>query len=115
MKKRSGKIILLLLCFILSFQIINGKKDTFFLVCKAKTGTPAKYEYDKLGRVKKIIYNDNRVVEYKYDANGNILEVKIKDNNSTTEEKKDNREDTDKQEKDVDNQDAFQEPSKDNN
>ncbi len=36
-----------------------------------------KYEYDKLNRVVKVIYDDGRYVRYVYDANGNIKESKL--------------------------------------
>lgn len=35
------------------------------------------YEYDKLGRVVKIIYSENNYVKYEYDANGNITNVTV--------------------------------------
>ena len=33
------------------------------------------YEYDKLNRLVKVTYGDGSYVEYKYDANGNLIEV----------------------------------------
>lgn len=35
----------------------------------------ADYEYDDLGRVTKVVYEDGSSVTYTYDANGNIVEV----------------------------------------
>lgn len=35
----------------------------------------ADYEYDDLGRVTKVVYEDGSSVAYTYDANGNIVEV----------------------------------------
>lgn len=35
----------------------------------------ADYEYDDLGRVIKVVYEDGSSVTYTYDANGNIVEV----------------------------------------
>ena len=35
------------------------------------------YEYDDLGRLTKIVYDDGTVVTYVYDSNGNILEVTV--------------------------------------
>lgn len=34
-----------------------------------------KYEYDKLNRLIKVIYDKNNYIEYEYDANGNITKV----------------------------------------
>ena len=39
--------------------------------------TTTNYEYDKMGRLKKIIYGPNNYVEYNYDANGNIVNVNV--------------------------------------
>lgn len=35
------------------------------------------YEYDMLNRVKKVIYEDGSYVEYTYDKNGNIVDIKV--------------------------------------
>ena len=35
----------------------------------------ATYEYDELGRVIKVTYDDGSVVEYEYDEAGNRIEV----------------------------------------
>lgn len=35
----------------------------------------AQYEYDRLGRVTKITYQDGSVITYEYDKNGNIVSV----------------------------------------
>ena len=35
------------------------------------------YEYDKIGRVTKVIYDDGSGVRYEYDAAGNITEIKV--------------------------------------
>lgn len=51
------------------------------------------YEYDKLNRVTKIIYDDGSYVEYTYDANGNITKVKKVDNKSTSDSKDDSSSD----------------------
>lgn len=37
----------------------------------------ASYVYDKLGRVTKVIYDENNYVEYSYDKNGNITDVNV--------------------------------------
>lgn len=47
--------------------------------------TQAKYEYDKLGRLTKVIYDEKNYMEYTYDANGNITEVKKTTNGITKE------------------------------
>lgn len=47
--------------------------------------TAANYEYDKLGRLVKVIYDENNYIEYTYDANGNITKVQ-KTVNGITEE-----------------------------
>ncbi|NLZ46028.1 MAG: hypothetical protein GX896_04985 [Clostridiales bacterium] len=40
----------------------------------------AKYEYDKLDRLIKVIYDEDNYIEYTYDSNGNIKKVKtVKD------------------------------------
>jgi YD repeat-containing protein len=33
------------------------------------------YEYDRLGRLTKVIYDEDNYIEYKYDANGNITKI----------------------------------------
>ncbi len=35
----------------------------------------AEYEYDKLGRLVKVKYDDLNYIEYEYDANGNINKI----------------------------------------
>lgn len=35
------------------------------------------YEYDTLNRVTKVTYEDGSYVEYEYDSNGNILNIKV--------------------------------------
>ena len=47
--------------------------------------TAANYEYDKLGRLIKVIYDENNYITYTYDANGNITKVQ-KTVNGITEE-----------------------------
>lgn len=37
--------------------------------------TEPKYEYDLLNRLTKVIYDDDNYIEYKYDANGNIVKI----------------------------------------
>ena len=38
--------------------------------------TNAAYEYDQLGRLTKVIFDEKNFITYSYDANGNITEVK---------------------------------------
>lgn len=59
----------------------ESKTDTTTTTTVTITGddsnyTQAQYEYDKLGRLIKVIYDEENYIEYVYDANGNIVEVK---------------------------------------
>ena len=45
------------------------------------------YEYDMLNRVKKVIYEDGSYVEYEYDKNGNIVDIKVYESLSDEEYK----------------------------
>ena len=45
------------------------------------------YEYDMLNRVKKVIYEDGSYVEYEYDKNGNIVDIKVYESLSEEEYK----------------------------
>lgn len=64
------KIITVIMCAAISVTIVfHGIKP--YTVCAAE------YEYDELGRVTKVTYDDNSSVTYEYDANGNILSVTI--------------------------------------
>lgn len=45
-----------------------------FFVASMSTGIQAQtYEYDKLGRVSRVIYDDGGYSVYEYDANGNLI------------------------------------------
>lgn len=47
----------------------------------------ARYEYDKQGRVIKVVYADGSSVAYEYDANGNLLKiVPVGENNTVTDD-----------------------------
>ncbi len=59
MKKKIILILITVLCLFLQAGSIYG----------------ADYEYDDLGRVTKVVYEDGSSVTYIYDANGNIVEV----------------------------------------
>lgn len=58
----------------------------------------AEYEYDNLGRVTKVIYEDNSSVTYEYDANGNIVSVTRTQGEQETKPSKPQEETTAKQE-----------------
>lgn len=45
--------------------------------------TQAEYEYDKLGRLIRVIYDEENYIEYSYDANGNITDIKKTVNGET--------------------------------
>lgn len=53
----------------------------------------ADYEYDDLGRVTKTVYEDGSSVTYTYDANGNIVEIKVDEEDIVND--KDNADDQD--------------------
>lgn len=57
-------------------DFINGEITDFPIDVKLKNKN-ASYEYDKLGRVIKVIYDENNYVEYTYDKNGNITDVNV--------------------------------------
>ncbi len=46
------------------------------------------YTYDKLNRLKSVTYEDGSMVEYEYDANGNMKESKVYDKQKAEEEAK---------------------------
>lgn len=58
----------------------------------------AEYEYDNLGRVTKVTYEDNSSVTYEYDANGNIVSVTRTQGEQETKPSKPQEETTAKQE-----------------
>lgn len=47
------------------------------------------YEYDDLNRLTEERHDDGTVIYYSYDANGNLLDVEVKDGNDTENEKPD--------------------------
>ncbi len=68
----------------------NGNAGKLFMICimvfcmavaeqvmasEAKNAENTEYEYDKLGRVTQVTYQDGSGVRYEYDANGNILKI----------------------------------------
>ncbi len=55
---------------------------SFIAVLSAAAAAPLtaqaeEYQYDDLGRVISVTYENGDLVEYRYDPNGNILEVKV--------------------------------------
>ncbi len=57
-------------------QFVNGE-ITEFPNNENFTDRNVSYEYDKLGRVTKVIYDSENYIEYVYDKNGNITDVKV--------------------------------------
>ena len=57
------------------------------------------YEYDKIGRVTRVIYDDDSGVRYEYDAAGNITEIKVDENE--TKEPEPAPEDTEAEKKEI--------------
>ena len=53
----------------------------FITIAMLSAGTTGaeNYEYDKLNRVTKVIYEDGSYVTYEYDANGNITHTEVYD------------------------------------
>ena len=45
------------------------------LVCGAAWSATATYDYDALGRLARVLYNDGKIAVYKYDAAGNRPQV----------------------------------------
>ena len=45
------------------------------LVCGAAWSATATYDYDALGRLARVLYNDGKIAVYKYDAAGNRTQV----------------------------------------
>lgn len=60
-------------------KFIDGEIQEF-PVNKKLTNRDVSYEYDKLGRVTKVKYDDDNYIEYTYDKNGNITDVKVHGN-----------------------------------
>jgi len=66
MKKKIKKVIFCTMFCVTAAAIGGMKNDTVWA---------AEYEYDELGRVTKVTYEDKSSITYEYDANGNILRV----------------------------------------
>ena len=63
-------------------QMINGEIEEF-PADRTLTDRQVTYEYDKLGRVTRVVYSEDYYIEYVYDANGNITSINVHD---TTQE-----------------------------
>lgn len=61
----------------------------------------ADYEYDDLGRVTRTVYEDGSSVTYTYDANGNIVEIKVDEEDHADDE--DNADNSDENKDDENN------------
>ncbi len=66
MKKKFVQVMCCAMFCVTAATIGRMKNDTVWA---------AEYEYDELGRVTKVTYEDNSSITYEYDANGNILRV----------------------------------------
>jgi len=73
-----------------------------FLALPAQAET---YEYDKLNRLTKVVYDDGSCIEYEYDANGNMT--------MTESEEKSQPEDSDTPQTPSDEDDVPQKPTED--
>ena len=54
-------------------------------------GNTIRYDYDEVGNLKRLYYPDNHYIEYKYDENSNLIEVKDGNLITTFEYDKNNR------------------------
>ncbi|WP_207717373.1 RHS repeat domain-containing protein [Anaerosporobacter faecicola] len=83
MKKRIV-IVGVVLMGILGIRLYVNASKTEEVTCNSEvqeetvttTQNDATYTYDKLGRLIKVIYEDGSYIEYEYDANGNITNIK---------------------------------------
>lgn len=56
------------------------KKSLFFavlvlLLCSVSYVSAETYQYDKLNRLTKVIYEDGSYISYEYDASGNLSKI----------------------------------------
>ncbi len=63
-KSKKSKRLIILMVTISLFMILSDNVNA------------ESYEYDKLGRVRKVTYDDGSCIIYEYDANGNITNKK---------------------------------------
>ncbi len=58
--------------FLRQYAFVFSAALSLFVVCMSVDAKAETYEYDKLNRVTKVIYDDQSYTVYEYDANGNI-------------------------------------------
>jgi len=56
-------------------RFLVGAAACVVLACGAARGATATYDYDALGRLTRVLYDDGKVAVYKYDAAGNRTQV----------------------------------------
>lgn len=82
MKKKALKVLTgigglgIAFCIVLATSAVEASAET-------------EYEYDDLNRLTEERHDDGTVIYYSYDANGNLLDVEVKDGNDTENEKPD--------------------------
>lgn len=74
MKKRGIKVLTGVLGFGIVFCAAMGASAL-------KVSAETEYEYDDLNRLTEERHDDGTVIYYSYDANGNLLDVEVKDGN----------------------------------
>lgn len=74
MKKRGLKVLTGALGFSIVFCAAMGASAL-------KVSAETEYEYDDLNRLTEERHDDGTVIYYSYDANGNLLDVEVKDGN----------------------------------
>lgn len=82
MKKKALKVLTGIGGLSIAFCIALG---TSAVAVSAET----EYEYDDLNRLTEERHDDGTVIYYSYDANGNLLDVEVKDGSDTENEKPD--------------------------
>lgn len=78
------------------FAILLGSGVVFctaFGVQSVKVFAETEYEYDDLNRLTEERHDDGTVIYYRYDSNGNLLDVEVKDGNNEKDEEPDNNSD----------------------
>lgn len=87
---------------------------SLFFFMKTISIHAADYEYDDLGRVTKTVYEDGSSVTYTYDANGNIVEMKVDAEDGDDRGDEEEQEDKNGQEDKDDGEDKSGQENKDN-